>query len=182
MTRQCNREWFKLFDLICYAPKCDGLFCLAFVPFPVTAHRRARKLISEPYQNWKDALDDLKNHATLDYHITSMTKMRNFKLTYEDPSKRIEFKLTEDKSKVFTRNRNVLLSVLKCLELCGRQGLALRGHRDDEASSALNKGNFKALINFRADAGDMVLQHHLQLCKKMQHTFPRHHKMICYCA
>ena len=49
--------------------------------------------------------------------------------------------------------------MLKCLEFCGRQGIALRGH-------SFNKGNFKALLALRVNAGDKVLEHHLETCAR----------------
>lgn len=58
--------------------------------------------------------------------------------------------------------------------LCGRQGLALRGHFDhgleslqtkvnnsNEDGKTLNEGNFRALLKFRIDAGDCDLENHL---------------------
>ena len=47
--------------------------------------------------------------------------------------------------------------------LCGKQNIALQGHRDDlshieEASG--NPGNFQALLNFRVEAGGKVLVNH----------------------
>lgn len=45
--------------------------------------------------------------------------------------------------------------LLKCLELCGRQGIALRGHRDDSTS---DKGKFRAMVDFRVESGDIVLK------------------------
>ena len=50
--------------------------------------------------------------------------------------------------------------------MCGRQGIALRGHRDDASSDDLNQGNFKALVQFRIDAGDVGLDAHLKECSK----------------
>lgn len=70
----CCRDWFKAFPFISHSRSADGLFCLACVLFPDSAHRRPKKLITEPYQNWKDALEDLKKHATCDYHMNSTAK------------------------------------------------------------------------------------------------------------
>ena len=55
------------------------------------------------------------------------------------------------------------------MEFCGRQNIALRGHRDNITDlekgllriQANNHGNFWALLNFRVDAGDVVLKEHL---------------------
>ena len=124
----------------------DGLYCMGCVLFPDSSHRRPKKLISEPFQNWKDALEDLKNHASCKYHCNSMAKLWAFLGTYENYASRIDLAIAETSSRTFQQNREVLRSVLKCLEFCGRQGVALRGRRDDETSTSFNKGNFKALL------------------------------------
>ena len=53
------------------------------------------------------------------------------------------------------------------LRPCGRQGIALRRHRDDqthvESNPLSNHGNFLALLQFRVQAGDEVLGHHLKI-------------------
>ena len=62
-------------------------------------------------------------------------------------------------------NRTFLKSIISCIEFCGRQGIALRGHRDDATSTGiLNEGNFKALIQFRIESGDTELDNHLKTC------------------
>ena len=60
-------------------------------------------------------------------------------------------------------NRQKLRSIIKTVVLCGKQNIALQGHRDDlshieEASG--NQGNFQALLNFRVEAGGKVLVNH----------------------
>ena len=74
--------------------------------------------------------------------------------------------LTSEAKTQIARNRQVLKSMIACLEFCGRQGISLRGHRDDSTSGSLNQGNFKALIQLRIDAGDVSLETHLQTCSK----------------
>ena len=56
-------------------------------------------------------------------------------------------------------------SVVKCVVLCGKQNLPLRGHRDDSQhieDNNINSGNFQALINFRVDSGDDNLKNYLE--------------------
>ena len=170
MKRYCSPEWFHMFKFICYSKKSgeEGLFCLACVLFPDNSHRRAKKLICEPYSNWKDAKADLKTHSTLDYHKNSMAKLTAFQKTYTNMSSRIDVALRDDNSTRVAENRVILTQILKCVEFCGRQGIGLRGHRDDdtEECSSFNKGNFKALLNFRIDAGDKVLESHLETCAR----------------
>ena len=63
-------------------------------------------------------------------------------------------------------NRQKLASIIKTILLCGRQNIALLGHRDSatdlEADTLGNHGNFWALLEFRIDAGDTILQEHLK--------------------
>ena len=55
-------------------------------------------------------------------------------------------------------NNQVIESLLKIVILCGKQGLALRGHRDDNINwdgadsedKYSNEGNFIELVRFRA--------------------------------
>ena len=66
MNRYCCMYRFKTFDFITYSERSDGLYCLARVLFPDTAHRRPKKIVSECYNNWKDAIMDLKSHSAPD--------------------------------------------------------------------------------------------------------------------
>jgi hypothetical protein len=70
---------------------------------------------------------------------------------------------------------------MKCILWCGRQNVALRGHRDDdkvlEQGFAGNPGNFKALLQFRIDAGDNVLEKHFETAAKMPLIILRQFRM-----
>lgn len=62
-----------------------------------------------------------------------------------------------------------LKPIIKTIILAARQGLALRGHRDDGAlqtdanqQTGRAQGNFRELLKFRIDAGDVVLAAHLE--------------------
>ena len=61
----------------------------------------------------------------------------------------------------------VLNHLFKVDILCGKQGLALRGHRDDkidwEKENCSNEGNFIELVRFRAET-DLILGNHLANC------------------
>ena len=174
-NRHCNREWLKMFPFISYSQKVDGLFCLPCVLFPDTSHRRPKKLITEPYRNWKDAMEDLRQHSACDYHSCSMAKLNAFTCSYTNPANRVDLLIADVSSSQVQRNRQILTSIVKCLEFCGRQGIALRPHRDDasvpvrsqrDESSCLNKGNFQALLQLRIDAGDEVLRNHVTTCAR----------------
>lgn len=94
--------------------------------------------------------------------------MMAFKQTHTNPARQIDLNISEETSVRVETNRQVLFAILKSLIYCGRQGISLRGHRDDdtEKCSSFNHGNFKELLKFRADAGDNILEQHLASCAK----------------
>ena len=67
-------------------------------------------------------------------------------------------------------NRSILTAIIKSVEFCGRNGIAIRGHWDDGAlnSNDISKksGNLRSLINLQIDAGDKILENHLNSCSK----------------
>ena len=124
VNRCCSREWFRKFDFISYSKSEDGLCCLACVLFPDTSHHHPKKLITEPYQYWKDAMEDLLRHVSCDYHINTLTKLDAFKSTYKSSHTRIDMVMNDESTSAVKRNREFLKSLIKCLQFCGRQGIA----------------------------------------------------------
>ena len=112
MNMYCCRGWLNTFDFSSYSEKYDGLYCLACMLFPDTSHRRPRKLILEPYRNWKDAIADLKVHGACDYHNTSMARLNAFKKTYINGSCRIDGTITDANTKQVEQNRIILKSLV----------------------------------------------------------------------
>lgn len=160
--RYCSRDWFEKYNTLCHLQCTDGIFCL----FPMPAHhgQKARYLITTPYRNWKDARSYFAKHINHEYHRDSKTKMDDFMKMMTNPSLIIQNRLSQEAEKQIEKNRIFLTAIIKCTELCGRQGIGLRGHRHDAESEALNQGNFKALLKLRVDASDKELGDHLETC------------------
>ena len=95
-----------------------------------------------------------------------MTRMGEFLAQYENPSQSISTILDSELQRVMETNQKVVESLLKIVLLCGRQGLALRGHWDDRITwtedddGHSNEGNFVELVRFQAET-DPVLADHL---------------------
>ncbi|CAN7947811.1 unnamed protein product [Ixodes pacificus] len=67
------------------------------------------------------------------------------------------------------KNRECLTPVITTVVWCGRQGVALRGHRDAgkmdlSNEQGENEANFKALLRLRASNGDELFKKHLEGC------------------
>ena len=72
------------------------------------------------------------------------------------------YQLMQDKASALVQsNRLKIKSILKAIVFCGKQMIPLRGHRE-QTGVHINPGNFRALLDFRVDAGDMVLADHFK--------------------
>lgn len=72
--------------------------------------------------------------------------------------------------KQINENRERLRPIVKTIIFCGHQNISLHGHRDDGKllnynSVVADEGNFRALLKFRIDSGDIALQQHLEFSK-----------------
>ena len=67
-------------------------------------------------------------------------------------------------------NKKKLVPIVETFLFGQRQTFSLRGHDDStktiEAQSTSNPGNFKALLQFRVDAGDKDLELHMKTASK----------------
>ncbi|KAF0702938.1 52 kDa repressor of the inhibitor of the protein kinase-like isoform X3, partial [Aphis craccivora] len=58
-------------------------------------------------------------------------------------------------------NRQWLIPIIDCVILCGRQEIAMRGHTDSgkiDFESSLNRGNFRAILKYRAKCDEYLKQ------------------------
>ncbi|XP_018496236.1 52 kDa repressor of the inhibitor of the protein kinase-like [Galendromus occidentalis] len=130
-------------------------------------HRVLGTLVTQPLNKFKKAVETLKNHAGLQYHLDAGEKARQFLQCYKDkPSLDVRNRLVTGREQQVMKNRQRLIPMIKTVLLCGRQNIALRGHRDngllsDDSLGDSKEGNFRALLRYRLDAGDSLLEEHL---------------------
>ena len=82
---------------------------------------------------------------TTHYDQDAEVRMIAFVEIMENPERRVDFSVSTNAEMQVQNNRKSFKSILKCIEFCGRQGMVLRGHLDDDATSdddSCNKGNF----------------------------------------
>lgn len=97
-------------------------------------------------------------------HKHCMTLGLNFLVVMENTSKSVNVALNSGLEQRKHKNGNILKTIVETVILCGRQNLAFRGHRDDSKYTndrSINSGNFKALLQYRANGGDTDLAEHL---------------------
>ncbi|XP_060864369.1 52 kDa repressor of the inhibitor of the protein kinase-like [Metopolophium dirhodum] len=84
----------------------------------------------------------------------------------------IETTLDTAMTRKVEQNRQKLIPIIETILFCGLQNISLRGHRDDGSINSVDddiknqKGNFKALLKFRINAGDQILKEHFKSATK----------------
>ncbi|XP_050054933.1 52 kDa repressor of the inhibitor of the protein kinase-like [Aphis gossypii] len=134
-------SWFDKWSWIAYSGLDDGIYCKYCVLFCVKQGGKGGQslgqLCTQPLKNWKHAIQKLKSHEA-----------REESSVYDQINK-VAKKQKDD-------NRKIISPVIQSVILCGRQGIALRGHQDcgplKLTEPSENDGNFRALLRFYLNA------------------------------
>lgn len=111
-------------------------------------------------------------HSNLDYHKKCVLLAENFIKVYSKVQPNIIENVVRNRQQQVKENREKLLPIIEVIKLCGRQELALRGTSDSgdmnlaEEVTAVNEGNFRAILRMRANSGDVILKNHLEKSRK----------------
>ncbi|XP_057295877.1 52 kDa repressor of the inhibitor of the protein kinase-like [Hydractinia symbiolongicarpus] len=177
-NRKFQYKWLSDFSWLAYSPTMDGAFCLPCVlfgdRFPSKSYK-VTKLFSEPQKHWPDAVPSFKRHCSSKQglHVNTSLLFNSFIDNMSGARPSIDTLIDQNLQKSINDNRQKLIPIIDTIILCGRIGIALRGHRDGPDSqpkigeySQGGAGNFRELLNFRVRAGDNVLKEHLQSASK----------------
>ncbi|XP_052282497.1 52 kDa repressor of the inhibitor of the protein kinase-like [Dreissena polymorpha] len=178
-SRTFQSSWLQKYPGLVYSVEEDGAYCVHCVTFP--GNKKRGKLVSEPFQNWKKAIEvfdghffpDAKKHSKdggtgYQAHIDSRICCEQFMSVRKNNApvnKQVDAALQARRKK----NAVVLESITKTVLLCARQNIALCGHSDSSKyydDESVNCGNFQSLIEFRVESGDSVLKEHFATCGK----------------
>ena len=164
-NRSFHHGWLKTYRWLVYSKSQDGGYCLPcilFSPGSQTAGNRG-VLVRTPFKRWTKVSDVCRGHEQLKYHLDAQVAFEAFKSNMIRPEKSVASQLDGQRAEQLRKNQELIKSIAKTVHFCGKQGIALRGHRDDStATSSSNRGNFRELLDFRAEAGDEHLQDHFK--------------------
>ena len=162
-TFKFKLSWLDDFPWLVYSKVKNGGYCLTCVLFVTKPGGRGCEfgvLIQKPFTDFRKALGKkegiLPNHETNAFHKLAVEAFAQRKHVEENPADRIDIQLEKLKQNRYSSNKAALGSIIEYIIYLGRQGLALRGHRDTStADPDTNKGNLQELIQFRAKTSFM---------------------------
>ena len=107
----------------------------------------------------------LTKHTSKAYHKSAIVRADEFCQVMNNQQSDIRCQMNRAMADRVTSNRMKLASIVQTIVFCGRQNIPLRGHRDSatdlERDAPENHGNFWALLRFRVESGDTILEQHL---------------------
>ena len=117
-------------------------------------------LVSRPFRNFKKSSELLHDHFNdtgksggKKYHQYAVQDAMQLSSVVEGHRTSIDTQLISDQEKRIRENRLKMRSIAETVTFCRRQGIAMRGHRDDkpaiQENLCANHGNFLALLKFR---------------------------------
>ena len=164
--RSFRHEWLRIYPWLRYSRMYDGAFCLPCVIFGCNSVK-LDKLFKSPLSLWSSAVSKFAAHQSSRMHKHCVQDLQIFKVSMQNQRHLdIDQLLSVERSKRIQENREKLAPILKCVIYCGQTNQGLRGHRDDSNHSEKQQGNFRTLVDFRVDAGDVKLKEHLEIMKR----------------
>jgi len=123
--------------------------CVFFAPDKVGGQTPGQ-FVSLSFNSWVVQSQKMLAHAKLGYHLTAMARMTRYTL----PAAAIDVQCNQKLQLNVENNLKVIEPLFKIVLLCGKQGIALRGHRDDKIDwfeqdeDDRNQDNFIELVRF----------------------------------
>lgn len=173
--KYAQKSHLDKFHWLVLSHKEQGLYCKYCVLFGGAAQSQTpRRFVKEPLKAFDDLLGEkgaLLKHQRNPYHGLAVEAGKSFLSIFHKPETSIINQVSSQRMTQINENRERLRPIVKTIIFCGKQNIALRGHRDSgkllneisgNESVVADEGNFRALLKFRIDSGDTTLQNHLE--------------------
>ena len=146
-TRTIQQAWYGRFPWITVCTSSFRIYCYVcrsamkheLVTF--TKHQQST-FVKDGFSNLKKALQRFQEHEHSEMH-----KEASLKLAAKSSKVDVAAQISQEHDKQAKEHREMLLKVLRCIRYLTRQGLAMRGHREDSESF---EGNLYQLLLLQA--------------------------------
>ncbi|KAL4091238.1 hypothetical protein QTP88_025960 [Uroleucon formosanum] len=163
--RKFRPEWYSSYPWIEYSPSSNSAFCFYCRAFP--SNTSDPTFVSVGFKQWsKASYKSFPQHEKSFRHKEASAKLAGYKSSKKSGS--IISKVNTHHQQIVADNRAYLKCILDSLLYCARQGIAVRGHREDEDSS--NKGNFLELLTLRANDNDIIQRYFIEKEKTFRYV------------
>ena len=135
-----QQSWFTRYKWLHYVPVLQGVLCFTCakaekLKMVDLANKRDPCFIISGFRNWKKALESFQSHERSQCHAFSHMQLQRINQSQPAVNTQLSTQLQAQQSKA----RDCLKVIFTTANFLARQGLAFRGHANDE-------GNFKQLM------------------------------------
>ncbi|XP_025406722.1 uncharacterized protein LOC112680748 [Sipha flava] len=147
-------SWLEKWNWLAYSKVKDGCkYCVLFSQSKGgKGNQPLGQLCTEAFNKWKHAVERFNNHEKTNYHQNSVIDFQSVSAIVIGKSDSVYHQLNKAEKTQKENNQKIIIPVIDSVLLCGRQGIALRGHRDSGVlkleDPIINEGNFRALLRF----------------------------------
>jgi len=149
-------SWLEKWNWLAYSKVKDGAYCKYCVLFSQSKGGKGNQplgqLCTEAFNKWKHAVERFNNHEKTNYHQNSVIDCQSVSAIVIGKSDSVYHQLNKAEKTQKENNRKIIIPVIDSVLICGRQGIALRGHRESGVlkleDPIINEGNFRALLRF----------------------------------
>jgi hypothetical protein len=171
-NRSFQYKWLEDFKWLAYSEAKEGALCKYCVFFSHNTggkgnHQSLGVLVSNPLTTkLKKARQVFMQHENKQYHKTAMLMAEDVKSLVHGKTESVINSINMQRKMNVQENKNRIIPIIQTIRFCGRQQIALRGHRDggrvDLDEPIQNDGNFRSLLRYRANYGDNNLKTQLE--------------------
>ena len=133
-TRSFKPGWFDSWPWLDYREVSDSVLCFycshancSNLLNKALYSKRDESFVSKGFVNWKDACASFRKHELTGYHVDAVRVVTK-------PQPDVGEMLSKQHSKEKKLNGRMLLVIIQTLQFIGRQGIACRGHQDEESN------------------------------------------------
>lgn len=155
--RSCKKE--HLLNCSVFSLKKDGVFCIFCALFLNADKRRSRgSFVNQGYREWHKGKES--RHSGNNYHQQAVEEVYGIIERFKNPMNTVTAKLNDELKQRHHVYPKTVETLARAIQLLGRQGLALCGHRESlENETNENQGNYFTLVREIADYYPLLKNH-----------------------
>lgn len=140
-----QQRWFQKYKWLHYVPSLQGVLCFTCakaekLKLVDLANKRDPAFIVNGFRNWKKSLECFRSHESSQCHNFSNAQLQRINQAQPEINAQLSTQLQAQQAKA----RDCLRMIFTTAKFLARQGLAFRGHENDN-------GNFKHLLLLRSE-------------------------------
>lgn len=152
-TRKFNAKYYDTYKWLCGCEETNAVYCFPCLIFSATSI-----WATDGFKNLCKIAESCSKHAISKDHINYSSDYANLGKDFivRSVDSAYHEAIARHNRKV-EQNRYIVQQILKCIVLCGKLEISLRGH--DESSESENRGNFMELLKYKAEDSAVLAAH-----------------------